>query len=147
METEESIKWLIASGGWVVALFTVWMGYRERREAREEDTLREALNYFTGGTQKRSIGIAFIEGRFRNDPRFQDIWIPVISNQFVYLLIETDSEDEAHEIRNLVRVYRLLSSIPSFKCRFSSVHGDVLDVIETKLENDEKGLTMDSETS
>lgn len=63
----EYVKWVIASGGWIVALFTVWIGYRERRDAREEETLREALGYFTGGTQKRSIGIAFLEGRFRED--------------------------------------------------------------------------------
>lgn len=142
----EYVKWVIASGGWIVALFTVWIGYRERRDAREEETLREALGYFTGGTQKRSIGIAFLEGRFREDKRFQDIWVPVIANQFVYLLVQTKSDDETHEIRNLVRMFRLLSSIHNFSSRYPEASGDVLDSIETKIEGEKRGLLVSTQT-
>ncbi len=70
---EELVKWSIACGGWVVAIITVWLGYRERQNAREEDTLREALSYFTGGTQKRSVGLAFLEGSFKKSVRFQNV--------------------------------------------------------------------------
>jgi hypothetical protein len=143
---EEYVKWIIASGGWIVASLTVWIGYRERKEAREESALRESLAYFTGGTQKRSVGIAFLEGKFRDDPRFQDIWIPVIANQFVYLLLQTKSDHEAHEIRNLVRMYRLLSSIKSFSSRYPGSYGDVLDSINTKLEGEKRGLLITSQT-
>lgn len=142
----EIIKWAIASGGWIVAIFTVWIGYRERRDAREEDTLRGALKYFSGGTQKRSIGIAFLEGKFREDERFQDIWVPVIANQFVYLLVQTKSDDEAHEIRNLVRLYRLLSSVRDFPKRYFDSYGDLMDSIESKLEGTNRGLNISDAT-
>lgn len=143
---EELIKWSIACGGWVVAIFTVWLGYKERQNAREEDTLREALAYFTGGTQKRSVGLAFLEGKFKGEERFQDIWVPVISNQFVYLLVQTDSDDEAHEIRNLIRMYRLLSSLPDFNGRYFDSYGDTVNAIEEKLNGEDRGLNINIKT-
>lgn len=146
MDAESLIKWLIASGGWIVAIFTVWIGYKERRDAREEDTLREALAYFTGGAQKRSVGIAFLEGKFRDDQRFQDVWVPVIANQFVYLLVQTKSDDEAHEIRNLVRMYRLLSTVNNFSGRYYEASCDVLDAILIKLEGEKRGLIISNKT-
>ncbi len=143
---EDLVKWLIAGGGWVVAILTVWIGYRERTKAREEERLQETLQYFTGGTQKRSVGVALVEGVWRHKRQYLDVVVPVIANQIVYLLITTDSEDEAHEERNLFRLYNVFVEIPGLKARYHHYLCDVLDAIGRKLEGEKRGLNMTPQT-
>ena len=140
------MKWWIAGGGWIVAVLTVWIGYQERTKAREQERLQQTLQYFTGGTQKRSVGIALIEGVWRHKPQYLDILLPVIANQFVYLLVTTDSEDEAHEERNLVRLYNLLAEMPGRTVQQRHYFCDVLDAIEKKVDGEERGLKMTPQT-
>src|SRR5947199_8633766 len=109
---EEFAKWVIAGGGWLVAIVTLVLGYLERHQAREEERLGRTLDYFDGGSQRRSIGIALIEGLWLNNSRHHDVSVPLIANQIVYLLLSTDSVD-AHKERNLVRLMMILRSIPN----------------------------------
>lgn len=134
---EEFAKWLIAGGGWLVAIFTLALGYLERRQAREEERLGRTLDYFVGGSQRRSIGIALIEGLWVNKQRHHDVIVPLIANQIVYLLLSTESVD-AHNERNLVRLIMILRSIPNLQAKYPGRWGDVCDAIQRKLDGKEK---------
>ncbi len=146
MTKGDLIQWCIASGGWIVAILTVWTGYRERIEAREEGRFEETLQYFTGGTQKRSVGIALVEGVWRYKPQYLNILVPVISNQIVYLLLVTDSKDEVHEERNLIRLLNIFSDIPSLRIKHDHYRYEVLDAIGQKLQGQKSGLKISSQT-
>lgn len=140
--SQQLLDWVIASGGWIVAIFALWIGYKERVQFRREERLQETLQYFTGGTQKRSVGIALIEGVWNLHPEQMKVLIPVVSNQIVYLLLTTDSKNEAHEERNLVRLVSLMSSYISETKDSGSYVYDVLDAIARKLEGERKGLAV-----
>jgi hypothetical protein len=74
--------------------------------------LWEALKWFEGGIQKRSIGIAVIEA-YWNDEKRKDIrkaWIPLLINQVTHILKVSDEKDKATEQVNLERIVDLLRS-------------------------------------
>ena len=83
---------------------------------------------------------------WRHKTQYLDTLVPVIANQIVYLLVTTDSDDEAHEERNLVRLYQLFSEIPDIKTRYNHYLCDVLDAIGRKLDGEKKGISMASST-
>ena len=112
-DDETVLKWVIACGGWLVAIFLAHLGYAERRASQKADLLLKTVSYFEGGTQKRSIGIALVEGLLRKDSEHARVLVPLLTNQLVYLLLHPDVEDSVHEERNLVRLCRLLEQIPS----------------------------------
>lgn len=136
---------ILASGGWVVAIMTLVLGYRERRQSREEERLAQTLEYFGGGSQRRSIGIALIEGLWVSNPRHHDVIVPLIANQVVYLLLSTESVD-AHNERNLVRLFRILKSIPNLRERYGLAWGDVANAIYEKQQGAKKGIPLSSVT-
>lgn len=138
----ELIKWIIASGGWLVAVLSVWIGYLERQKAREEQSLQETLSYFTGGTQKRNVGIALVEGVWQSKPQYMNILVPVITNQIVYLLTTTNSKDEIHELRNLNRLLSIFMKTDSVRYKFPSCHSDVTDAIYRKISGECKGIDI-----
>jgi hypothetical protein len=131
----------IAAGGWIVAIVTLVQGFLERRAAREEDRLGKTLDYFDGGSQRRSIGISLIEGIWLSKPRYRDIIVPLISNQVVYLLLSSDSHD-AHNERNLVRLVMILTKIPNFRERYHDRWGDVCNAIFRKFQGEPKGIPI-----
>ena len=63
----------------------------------------------------------------------------------MYLLLSTESRD-AHNERNLVRVFMLFKSIPNLNERYSERSHDVADAIVSKLEGELKGLPMTDTT-
>ncbi len=65
---KELLAFVAAAGGWIVALATLLIGYRERQADREEQRLGKTLDYFDGGSQKRSIGISLLEGVWLKNP-------------------------------------------------------------------------------
>ena len=111
------LKWILALGGWVISIFVVYLGYLERRSTQEVDFLLKTVAYFEGGTQKRSIGIALIEGLLHKNSRHQGVLVPLLTNQFVYLLVHPDVKNSVHEERNLVRIFSLLEHTPNLKSR------------------------------
>lgn len=109
------LKWTIACGGWVVAIFLAYLGYAERKSGQQADLLLKTVAYFEGGTQKRSIGIALVEGLLQKNSNHAGVLVPLLTNQFVYLLLHPDVKESIHEERNLVRLFNLLSSTPSLR--------------------------------
>ena len=78
---------------------------RDRLQAHVLDSLK----WFEGKTQKRSIGIAVVEGNWDNFAELRLTWLAVLTNQAVYLLAESGQDDAAHERSNLNRIMTLLS--------------------------------------
>ena len=140
--TEQIVTWSIAVGGWLIALITTFLGYLERRRTQERELLLQNVAYFDGGTQRRSIGIALIEGLIRRRRQHRDVLLPLLANQFVYLLCHPEVKQSVHEERNLVRLYRLLSETPEFADRFHEVWCDVADAIERRLGGEKSGLLI-----
>ncbi|MBS0647225.1 MAG: hypothetical protein JSR97_11655 [Verrucomicrobia bacterium] len=114
-------------------------GFLERRKEKNDEILLKTVEYFTGGSQKRSVGISLIEGLIKQKKKYHDIVAPLLANQFVYLLLSCDSESKVHEERNLVRIYLVLKTIlDSDKERFWHTRCEVLDAITRRVEHDEK---------
>ena len=116
-DNASTIQWVVACGGWLVAIILAYLGYAERRASQKMDLLLKTVAYFEGGTQKRSIGIALVEGLVRKNPEHVGVLVPLLTNQFVYLLLHPDVKDSVHEERNLVRLYHLLKQIPSLRAQ------------------------------
>jgi hypothetical protein len=138
---EQLTQWILASGGWLVAIFTLTLGYRERKQAREEERLARTLDYFDSSSQRRSIGIALIEGLWANKPDSHDVIVPLIANQIVYLLLSTTSVDP-HNERNLVRLFMIFKAIPNLNRKYWDRRCDVADAISRKLEGEDKGIPV-----
>jgi len=136
---------LISAGGWGVAVVTLVIGYFERRAAREEERLAKTLDYFDGGSQRRSIGISMIEGVWLRNAKYHSVLVPVIANQIVYLLLSSDSHD-AHNERNLVRLFMLFASIPKIQERYCDRRNDVCDALLRKYEGERKGIPIAPQT-
>ena len=139
------LTWIIACGGWAIAIFTTYLGYAERREIRKADLLLRTVSYFEGGTQKRSIGIALVEGMQTSDKANLGVLVPLLVNQLVYLLLHPDVKDSPHEQRNVVRIYLLLKSIFAnleFRKQFTMSWCEVGDAIGRRLEGETSGLDI-----
>jgi len=79
---------------------------RERLQAHVLDSIK----WFEGKTQKRSIGIAVIEGNWEVFPDLRPTWVSVLANQAVYLLAQSKGEEDAAlEQENLTRIVALLT--------------------------------------
>ncbi|MEZ0386534.1 MAG: hypothetical protein ACAI34_05680, partial [Verrucomicrobium sp.] len=66
------------------------------------------MSYFDGGSQRRSLGIAMVEGVWKYRSSYAQVLVPVLVLQAIYLLRATDNRTAAHEERNLIRILRLL---------------------------------------
>lgn len=144
--SDESIKWFVACGGWLVAVVLAFCGYLERRAAQRADLLLKTVAYFDGGTQKRSIGISLVEGLLRKDARHREVLIPLLNNQFVYLLLHPEVKDSVHEERNLVRLFFLLQRTPQLRARHYHSWCEIADAIERRLNGEASGLSISSVT-
>jgi hypothetical protein len=81
----------------------------ERAGIRREELVLKSLEYFTGKTQRRSVGIAIVEGAWGTAPDLQKVFVPLLVNQAVYLLDESGQTDSWHETENLKRIMALLT--------------------------------------
>lgn len=142
---KDVINALVGAGGWIVAVVTLVLGFVERRSAREEDSLARTLDYFDGGSQRRSIGISLIEGIWLSKPQHHRILVPLVSNQIVYLLLSSDSHD-AHNERNLVRLIMILIAIPDLKSKYHDRWVDVCEAIFRKYAGESKGIPISQPT-
>ena len=138
----DTIKWSIACGGWLLAIVLAYLGYLERRANQRSELLLKTVSYFDGGTQKRSIGIALIEGLLKKDAEHRQVLVPLLANQFVYLLLHPDVKDSPHEERNLVRLFFLLAATPNLRSEHFEAFGDVADAISRRLDGETSGLTI-----
>lgn len=96
----------------IAGAFGWWLnrGADARRAAaeREAQTLK-ALEFLTGGTQRRSAGLGLLEGLLNETDRglVRQVFLPVIRNQLIYLAVSTDSRNKTHEHENFVRLINL----------------------------------------
>lgn len=136
------LKWIIASGGWLVALFLAYLGYLERRAAQQADLLLKTVDHFEGGAQKRSIGIALVEGLLQKQPKHLGVLVPLLTNQFVYLLLHPEVKDSVHEERNLVRLVVLLKQTPGLKEKHNHSWCEIGNAIERRQNGEKSGLKI-----
>jgi hypothetical protein len=59
MDTQD-LNLVASAAGWLVALASLYWGYRERQADRGEQRLGKTLDYFDGGSQRRCIGISLM---------------------------------------------------------------------------------------
>jgi len=131
-----------AAGGWLLAIFLAVTSYLERRSQRRQDLLLSALGYLTGGSQKRSIGLAIIEGLWSSHNRFRKSLIPALTNQAVYLLLESSQGDARHEFHNWLRIMRLILS-SKWEEEFFEFYSELADALfrrAQKVDEDEEGV-------
>jgi hypothetical protein len=101
----------IAIGGWVVTFTILWRTNKFQSKVKA-DSLIAALESFSGGTQKRSIGIGIIEGHWDDREELRKVWASILHNQAIYLLTQAEN-DKTHERQNLARIMHLLESARS----------------------------------
>jgi hypothetical protein len=95
----------------------------ERARIRHEQRAFGALEYFTGRTQRRNVGIAIIEGSWRDVPEMRRMFIPLLANQASYLLEKSDEHGAVHEVDNCRRIIGLLIAWePEFSAGPESVY-------------------------
>lgn len=101
-------------GTLLVLLFNIF----DRSRSAFDDRMVKATELLTGGSQKRSAGIAIIEGargRLTGSGFGGDAWrqaaIGLLFNQAVYLLECSSEGDRPDEIRNLQRIVGLLTAL------------------------------------
>lgn len=82
----------------------------ERARSRHEEHVLRALDYFTGQTQRRNVGIAIVEGYWHATPSLHGVLVPLLVNQAIYLLEQSREEDAPHEADNCYRIVDLLLS-------------------------------------
>jgi len=110
-----------------------WHRLDERKKAEQAERARlqahvfDSLKWFEGKTQKRSIGIAVIEGNWDKFPDLQPTWLAILTNQAVYLLAESGQANAAHEQANLQRIIDLL--IRTTNALSSPQKGSIRDAI------------------
>jgi hypothetical protein len=139
MNRTEIFTIIVAAGGWVVVILQAVFGFLERRRNKEDDILLKTVDYFTAGSQQRSVGISLIEGLIKKRKSYHEILAPLLANQLVYLLLSSDSEFSVNDERNLVRIYFLLRHIFTLDIqKHWDIRNEVLDAISRRLENGEK---------
>lgn len=117
---------------------------RYQLEIERQTHLYEALHWFEGKAQKRSIGIAVIEANWDSTKGFHKTWTSILTNQAIYLLRRSEQEDSAHEIANLKRIMELLETHKA-ECSESELK-QLGEALRLKLEakGQEPGLNLTS---
>jgi hypothetical protein len=147
MSTTEIIAVIVALGGWGTALLQYYLGYRERRDQREDALLAQTLKCFEGKSQRRSVGISLVEGLWAPKMKKMNILVPVLVNQIVYLLHSSKSVDAVHEERNLIRLLTLLKRCIPKTTSPNEYYPEILDAILRKdLNHQEKGIPLSIQT-
>lgn len=131
--SNEVISGLIgASVGVTIAVAQAVLGYIERKRAKRDGYLFQAFQYFDGGTQRRNIGIAIIEGLWQEAPHLKGLFVPLLVNQAIYLLTGSDQSEARHEQDNLWRVIRLATDPADPSEGFTGHYQRLLRAIEEK---------------
>jgi hypothetical protein len=103
-----ALSWIVAIGGWFVALIQFFFAYRERKVQHAEDYLERTLNYLIAGPHQRAVGLSLIESVWLPKKERLDVIVPVLVSQFIHILLEADRSASSQEERNLVRLMLLL---------------------------------------
>ncbi|MCW2849738.1 MAG: hypothetical protein JWR90_3712 [Marmoricola sp.] len=119
----------------------------ERGEQRYEDIVLRSLEYFTGGTQRRSVGVAVVEGAWDNAPNLRPIFVPLLVNQAIYLLEESKQKDAAHEQQNLSQIMKLLIRFKQADELSPSNYQGLAEALQRRTAEkvNDKGVTLSAE--
>jgi len=134
--------------GWVIAGILAVTSYLERRTEQEYKVLLQALEYLTGGSQKRSVGIALIEGLWEKNYPYHRSLLPALINQSVYLLLETEKRDARHQMYNWLRIMDLILRAPCLPELYEH-YSEISHALFLHLEPEplSKGITLTRETA
>lgn len=98
-----------ALSGFLVARFTARWNADASKAARLEEHVFNSLQWLSGGTQKRSIGIAVIDANWTTLPNLHETWTSVLVAQAVYLLAQKGRKKTTqHELTNANSILRIL---------------------------------------
>jgi hypothetical protein len=103
-----ALSWIVAIGGWFVALLQFFFSYRERKVQHAEDYLERTLKYLISGPHQRAVGLSLIESVWLPKKERLDVIVPVLVSQFNHIMLEADESALAQEERNVVRLMLLL---------------------------------------
>ena len=121
----------------------------ERRDARLNELVVKSLEYFTGKTQRRSVGIAIVEGAWEEAPDLHRVFVPLLVNQAVYLLNESGQTHSTHETDNLKRIMALLTRDEVVRGYAATTMQPVREALErrraSQTGNRTKGVTVPGE--
>lgn len=99
---------LVTLAGTLIVL--IW-NFIDRSQSAFDDRMSQATELLTGRTQRRSAGIAIIEGsknRLRKRRAWRTAMVGLLCTQAIYLLEWSEQGRRSDEILNLKRIMRLL---------------------------------------
>ena len=110
---------LIALGGWIFAAYQASKNLKEAARRHEldleeaklsrlEEHLFNSLEFFSGKTQRRSIGIAVVSANWDQFDHLRPTWVSILVSQAIYLLTESKSHDKTHELQNVKDIIGIL---------------------------------------
>lgn len=147
-ETTFGFTEIFALLGWILAIIQLLLNYFEKKRISNNDLLLQAVDYFDGGTQKRSIGISLFEGLIKEKKNYSNVLIPLLTNQIVYLLLQGTTENRIHEERNVIRIFNLLEELlkndKSRRNRFYNI--EIINAIDRRLEGTKSTVNIPDET-
>src|SRR5215471_3683243 len=85
--------------GFVGGMVTARVTYVQK----SDELFFKALDFLGGGSQKRNLGIAAIELYWSNK-RHRPVCVSLFIGSAIYLLIQSDQDNAAHELHNLDRI-------------------------------------------
>lgn len=100
---------LIALGGWLAAGYFASSGRKAQDREKMREHLFDSLQWFEGGSQKRSIGVSVVEAHWKSHKEMQPIWRVLLFNQAIHLLSISKERESKTELDNLHRIMKILS--------------------------------------
>jgi len=70
----------------------------ERRQTRNESYMIESFGFFTGGTQRRGVGISAVEGLLPELPDLRGVFVPLLVNQAIYVLTKVPESKKRSDV-------------------------------------------------
>ena len=148
----------------IIAIALATLGYAERRaDARARELERRAdknerelertegyviqsFQFFTGGTQRRGVGVSAVEGLLSQAPHLRSVFVPLLVNQATYVLTKvpesrqpsTEHAPDAqkplteHEKDNLNRMIAVLARFRPGDTEHEQHYANLLDAISRK---------------
>jgi hypothetical protein len=110
-------------GGLIVAVY----GFRQKAD----ELFLAGLQYLEGGSQKRNLGIAAMELSW-SSRRHRRVISPLLVGVASYLLLESGQKDAVHEIENLRRIMKLLTSHRGRSSLGDEAKASLLDALKRK---------------
>lgn len=128
----------------VAALIGLGVGFitaEFNRRQKADELFFRALDFLTGKSQVRNLGIAAIELYWRRR-RHRDLCISLLAGSAIYLLLESEQDDAAHEVFNLDRIMAMLTSQRRVRDSSRLAYAALTDAVQRKIAGHPRGLTV-----